>query len=139
MLMTGTMTMQREVLVKINALVEEGVAPLVAAMSEIPGLVILESNQGEPGRRPAHLAFRLGDWRQTGELLFEQLTSAIPPDLRAMVTLRLQAYDVGRAVGSITVDPAAVAALGNAVRRFVWSDQPPAELEAPLEATGIRN
>lgn len=113
------MTMHREVLVKVNALVQEGIAPLVAAISEIPGLIILESNQGDPGKRPAHLAFRLGDWRQTGELLFEQLTSAIPPDLRPAVTLRLQSYDVGLAVGSITVDPAAVAALGNVVRRFV--------------------
>ena len=108
-------------------------------MSEIPGLVILESNQGEPGRRPARLAFRLGDWRQTGELLFEQLTSAIPPDLRAMVTLRLQAYDVGRAVGSITVDPAAVVALGNAVRRFVWSDQPRLSLKPHSKLPEIRN
>ena len=127
------MPMHREVLVKVNALVEEGVAPLVVAMSEIPGLVILESNQGEPGKRAAHLAFRLGDWRQTGEFLLEQLTSAIPPDLRPAVTLRLQAYDVGRAVGSITVDPAAVAALGNAIRRFVWADLPPMDTEIPRE------
>jgi hypothetical protein len=127
------MTAHREVLVKVNALVAEGIAPLVAAMSEIPGLVILESHQGEAGQRPAHLAFRLGDWRQTGEFLFEQLVSAIPPDLRAAVALRLQAFDVGCAVGSITVDPAAVPALGNAVRRFVWTKFPPTAAEDARE------
>lgn len=102
------MTEHREVPVRVNAWVDEGIADLVSALSEIGGLVTIESCQGTLGERSAFVVFRLGDWRQCGEFLFGQILPRMSPDLRADVSLKLQAYDTSTALGSITLEPAAV-------------------------------
>ena len=63
------MTQHREVPVKVNAWVDEGIADLVSALSEIEGLVTLESCQGDKDGNDAFVVFRYGDWQQCGELL----------------------------------------------------------------------
>lgn len=113
------MSLHREVPVKVNALVDEGIADLVKAMSEIDGLVTLESCQGDSGVRNAFVIFRFGDWKQSGELLFNQLLPAMSPDLRSAVSLQLQAYDTDTALGTISVEPAAIPELSAAIRKSV--------------------
>jgi hypothetical protein len=55
----------RQVAVKVNAWADEGVAPLVEALSEFPGVLTLDSCQGgEEDTRWAKVRFRVG-W--TGE------------------------------------------------------------------------
>lgn len=96
-------------------MVDEGVADLVAALSEVPGLLTMESCQGDDGQ-DAYVYFRMRDWRQTGEFLFDRLLPALSPDLRSNVALRVQAYDVQLARGSITLDPRAVLQVAECVR-----------------------
>ena len=60
------MTDHHEVTVKVNAWVDEGIADLVAALSEVEGLVTLESCQGEPARRNAFVMFRFGSGEIVG-------------------------------------------------------------------------
>ena len=95
------MTQHREVPVKVNAWVDEGIADLVAALSEIDGLLTLESCQGDAGERDGFVIFRYGDWHQCGKFLFGKLLPAMSPDLRAAVSLKLQAYDTDTASGFI--------------------------------------
>ena len=99
------MSKHKEVAVKVNAFVDEGIAELVVALSNIEGLVTLESCQGDPGEADAFVLFRHGDWRQSGEVLFELLMPKIPTEIRDQVSLRLEALDNGAAMGSIVVDP----------------------------------
>jgi hypothetical protein len=106
----------REVAVKVNAFVDEGIADLVVALSEIKGLATLESCQGEPGEADAFVLFRHGDWRQSGAMLFEDLMSALGPELRSQVSLRLEAFENGAAMGSILVEPSAIDDLTAIVR-----------------------
>jgi len=106
----------KEVEVKVNAVVDEGVADLIVALSDVPGLVTMESCQGGDGQ-DAYVFFVMPDWRQIGEFLFERLLPAMSPDLRSVVALRIQAYDTKFARGSITLDPRAVAELSACVRR----------------------
>jgi hypothetical protein len=113
------MTQHGQTAVKVNALVDEGIADLVSALSEIRGLMTIESCQGDLGGSDAFVIFRFGDWRQSGEFLFERLLPAMSPDLRSAVSLRLQAYDADTAVGSMTVDPSAVPALARCVRELL--------------------
>jgi hypothetical protein len=109
------MARHKEVEVKVNALVDEGVADLVGALSEVPGLVTLESCQGGAGQ-DAYVFFRMVDWRQIGEFLFDRLLPAMSPDLRSVVALRVQAYDTRLARGSITFDPHAIGLLVDCIR-----------------------
>lgn len=118
----SAMTEHREVPVKVNAWVDEGVADLVSALSEIEGLVTLESCQGSPG--DAFVYFRLGNWQQSGEFLFDRLLTVLPPDLKAVTSLRLSAYDTDLPLASITVEPCAVPALTRCVREISASVRP---------------
>lgn len=102
-------------MVKVNAPVDEGVAPLVSALSDVTGLVTLESCQGEPSKRDAFVIFRLGSWIECGEFLFGRLLPAMSPDLRAGVSLRLEAYDTDCARGWITLPQELIEPLGNCI------------------------
>lgn len=102
--------------VKVNAPVDEGVAELVSALSQIDGLETLESCQGYPGRSNAFVLFRFGTWQECGELMFARILPLLSPDLRASTSLRLQAYDTDHAIGRLDVDPAAVPALAGCIR-----------------------
>ncbi len=63
---------------KVNVPVDKGIVELVELLSEIPGLVTLSSCQGDPGTlRTAHVIFEYGDWRKTGEFLFDNLKPAM--------------------------------------------------------------
>lgn len=112
------MTQHREVPVKVNAWVDEGIADLVSALSEIDGLITLESCQGDADEREAFVIFRYGDWQQCGELLFDQILPAMSPDLRSAVSLKLQAYDTDTASGFISIDPSAVSAFACCIREL---------------------
>ena len=111
----------KEVAVKVNAFVDEGIAPLVSALSEIEGLVTLESCQGDPAERDAYVIFAMPTWRCIGIFLFDLLLPALSPDLRAVVSLQIQAYDDDVARGSITIDPQAVKALSEIVQSLARS------------------
>lgn len=102
------MTQHREIPVKVNAWADEGIADLVSALSEFDGLITLESCQGDAGEREAFVIFRYGDWKQCGELLFGKILPAMSPDMRANVSLKLQAYDNDTASGFVSIEPSAV-------------------------------
>ncbi len=65
------MKRHREVFVKVNAPVDEGIAEVVRLLSRIPGLQTIESSQGDPQERrsPAFVLFRLGGWAELSQFL----------------------------------------------------------------------
>lgn len=111
------MSSHSEIPVKVNAFVDTGVADLVSALSEIDGLVTIESCQGGNGR-DAFVHFRFGTWIESGQLLFERLLPVMSEDLRSVVSMRIQAYDLDTALASISVEPGAVPLLAQCVRRL---------------------
>ena len=104
--------------VKINAPVDEGIAELVSALSEIDGLETIESCQGTPERDNAFVFFRFGTWRDCGSLMFDELLPMLEPDLKASVALTLRAYDADSAMGELSVELVAVQTLSERVRRL---------------------
>jgi hypothetical protein len=93
-----------QTIVKVNAEVDEGVARLIQALSNVHGLITQESCQGELGHKHGFVVFRLGSWRQCGSFLFEHLLASMDRDLRSGVSLRIEAYDTDYARGWITFD-----------------------------------
>jgi hypothetical protein len=108
--------MHKEVMIKVNAAVDEGIALLVAALSSVDGLITMESCQGEPFQRNAFVVFRLGSWRKCGEFLFDRLLPKLSDDLRSEISLRIEAYDTEYARGWITLPQELVAPLGECIR-----------------------
>jgi hypothetical protein len=113
------MTQHHEVPVKVNAWVDEGIADLVSALSELDGLLTLESCQGDIGEREAFVIFQYGDWKQCGHLLFGRILPAMSPDMRAAVSLKLQAFDNDTASGFISIEPSAVPSFVDFVREIL--------------------
>jgi hypothetical protein len=111
--------MHRQVMTRVNACVDEGIAPLIEALSSIDGLETIESCQGNPeASQSAFVVFRLGDWRRCAELLYGELLPAMAPDLRAAVSLRLEAYDTDTARAWIVLDPSAIPQMRDCVRNL---------------------
>lgn len=104
----------KEIFVKVNAPVDEGIASLVLALSRIPDLITIESCQGGP--QDAFVCFHLGAWQECGDFLYGNLLPALSPDMRGQVALRMQAYDTDVARAFISVDPGAVPELSEAVQ-----------------------
>lgn len=99
-------TAHKQTQVKVNAFADAGIADLISALSEIEGLQTMESCQGDPNSgKFAFVIFTMGDWRTAGEFLFERVLGGMSPDLRSMVSLQVQAFDVQTARGSIDIDP----------------------------------
>lgn len=110
--------MHRQVMVRVNAPVDEGVAALVSALSGIDGVVTLESCQGHSGARDAFVVFCMDTWQACGDLLFERLLPLMPVGLRSDVSLRLEAYDTKIARAWITLDPGAIEPMSECVRQL---------------------
>ena len=77
-------------LIKVNAWVDEGLAPLVSALNEIPGVVTLDSCQ-ENQWGSAHVFFAYGqDWTDTGNLL-QRISSLLAESCtRCVYLMRLE-------------------------------------------------
>jgi hypothetical protein len=110
------MTRHPEVPVKVNAWVDKGVADLVSALSEVEGLVTLESCQGGDECGSAFVIFEYGNWRQTAEFLFDKVLPALSADLRSDTALRVEAFDVEIARGCIDTHPRAIPGLTAVIR-----------------------
>jgi hypothetical protein len=101
--------------VKVNAHVDQGVAQLVAALSEISALETLESCQGDDNQ-PAFVIFRFGSWRTCGKFMFDGLLLAMDQDLRSDVSLSIVGYSATYCHGRISLPPSAVESMANLVR-----------------------
>lgn len=110
--------MHKQVMVRVNAPVDEGIASLVSALSDVPGVVTPESCQGEAGRNSAFVVFYMDDWRMCGEFLFDRLLPLMSADLRSSVSLRVESYDTRVARGWITLDPAAIEPMSECIRQL---------------------
>lgn len=65
-----------EVPIKVTAWVDEGIAPLVQALNELPNVMTLDSCQGDPGQRPASVFFHV---RSHNGAFAERLAAALVP------------------------------------------------------------
>ena len=70
-----------QVMVKVNAPVDRGVAPLVAALNRLEDIVTVESCEGDE-QRQAYVSFHAGDsWRSLADLVHD-LSVSLGSDTR---------------------------------------------------------
>ncbi len=106
-----------QVAVKVNAWVDRGVAPLVEALAEFPGLISVESCQGGEVDAPdAYVTFVSGEgWQELGAFL-AWFSSALG-DQPYRYRLSLVWHNGGSAPwAQVHVAPASIASLAAAVR-----------------------
>ena len=88
------MQRHKQVQVRINARVDEGVAGLVSALSALPWIETVDSCEGERGRDdwPASVCFSCGDWRRASVFVHSRLAPALA---RLGVGESVRMYDNG--------------------------------------------
>jgi len=114
--------MHRQVYVKVNAPVDEGVAGLVTALSIFPNLETIESCQGEPDGHNAFVYFKCGNWKDCAAVIFDEIMPALDDDLRAAVSLSVEAIDQYSALAKLAVEPAKIAALVDRIQEASSED-----------------
>lgn len=110
------MRLHRQVFVKANVPVDEGVADLVSALSEINELETIESCQGGDADSRGFVLFRFGDWRQLGGFLFGVLLPAMPDELRQLVCVEMRGFAADNIIGRIAFDPHAIHGIVECIR-----------------------
>lgn len=97
----------RQVWIKVNAQVDEGVAELISAMNEVSGLETVSSCQGEPTEcedgivRYAYVHFYFGDWQQISELAFKEMA----PALSGLGSVQVDRPGTGDPIGKVMILP----------------------------------
>ena len=91
----------KEVLVKVNARCDVGVAPLVSLLSSIPYVETLQSCQGTLGKSEGYVYLRCANWRQTCALLFGKIAPAIRRHIDDE-SARIEVFGNDNPIGKIT-------------------------------------
>ena len=115
--------MHRQVWVKVNAEVDEGVADLVGILSAVPGLRTVESCQGTPkGREPAFVTFCYGrHWRELSWFVFAVIGPALSQAFDCNVRVSIEFVGEDNSTGTIEFDPTAKQKVSRAIRRAIRS------------------
>ena len=100
-----------EIWVKVNALADEGIAPLVELLSRIPELETLASCQGYSSGVHGYVIFKMRGWREIGTLLFDRILPLLPEDLRPDVSLEIICFDTDCVHGRLSVCPGSINAV----------------------------
>ena len=107
----------KEIWVKVNAPVDEGIAPIVTLLSEVEGLETLESCQGDSvDEAPAFVFFRFKDWETICRFAFEVVSPALAR-LDADTSVSVDVFNRGEPMGKIQIrSPESIPAIANALR-----------------------
>ena len=109
----------RQVLVKVNARCDEGIAPLISALSEINGIITLDScDEGILGE--SHVFFTFGEnWRDLGNLLEIIYNELAISRLDELCSLKIEWCERGEWPRALMVMPKNhVATLSEGIRRL---------------------
>ena len=102
--------------VKVNAPVDEGIAELVALLSEVDGLETIDSCQGDPDHEmPAYVFFCFTDWETICRFAFDVVSPALAK-IDADTSVMVEIFNGSEPMGKIQIRspeaiPAVVAAL----------------------------
>ena len=112
----------KQVWVKVNAPVDEGVADLVEALNMFPALMTTESSQGDE-QSPAWVYFSFGreHWQELAEFTLGHLGPCLSDKLGDQVRVSICVTNSGVPQGELLVRPGAVSDTVDALRALARS------------------
>ena len=115
----ASMTNHKQVLVKVNAFSDDGIAPLVEALSEIAGVITLDSC--ENGAWGAYIYFSYGStWQELAALLQELSSRLSEQRLPIGYTFSME-WLGSKPLAQVKLEPEHVVLLAEGIRRVVAS------------------
>jgi hypothetical protein len=109
----------RQVLVKVNAEVDAGIAEVVSILNRVEGLQTIESCQGERGAGPAYVYFWYGDWKNISEFVFEDLSPRLSSDVGADHSVSVEIFNGSRPTGRLQFSPEATNKVASVLNHIV--------------------
>ncbi len=123
----------RRVWVRVNAPVDEGVAPLVSLLSSVPGLETVDSCEGIHHKTEAYVYFYLGNWQEICQFAFGVIAPAVRKVETASVAVEVfgDSSPMGKISSKAAALPRLIAALEEAlvIRRSSGSSDDTARTE----------
>lgn len=115
------MTWHQQVVIKVNAEVDEGIVPLVLALNAIDGVITQDSCQEIGSNREAWVFFSFGETWQDLARLMQDLSSGLSElSIRAGYALSLEWLGSDdRPRGRLSVAPQNIAAVADGIERVV--------------------
>jgi hypothetical protein len=98
-----------QVWVKVNAPVDAGIAHVVEILNRIPGLQTLDSCEGIPGKKPAHVYFNYGDWKKICRFTFSCLGPKLAKATDGEATASVEVFNGSNPMGKLSFDTEATA------------------------------
>lgn len=94
------MKKHKQIWVKVNNEVDEGIAPIIKLLNKIDGLCTIDSCEGYNGW--AYIYFRLGDYRTISKFLFGELAPTLINLYEEDITLSVEVINDLKPVGKIS-------------------------------------
>jgi hypothetical protein len=132
----------KQLWVKVNAPVDNGVSEIVSALSRFPLLETVESCEGD-GNTGAWVCFRYGSywnhpWRELAEFVFGYLAPNMNKAIGDDATVRVQVTSSGQIFGELSVRPGSAHRVAEALCALAESHHPALRGLATGHAAAIR-
>lgn len=105
--------------VKVNAQVDKRIAPVIAKLNAIEGLQTLDSCQGVPGSKPAHVYFYYGEWQTISRFMFEVLGPRLALEIGDTGTASVEVFNGSQPMGKLVFDTEATNQVASVLDQLV--------------------
>lgn len=110
--------------IKVNAPIDQGIAPVVALLNEIEGLQTLDSCEGTHGEKPAHVYFYYGDWKCIGRFVFESLGPLLALEAGSVGSVSVEVFNGSLPMGKLTFEAEATDVVASVLQRLCHAERP---------------
>jgi hypothetical protein len=93
-----------QVWVKVNTLVDRGIARIVSILNSVEGLQTLDSCEGISGSKPAHVYFNCGPWENLGQLMFDRIGPVLWRHFGRDALVSVEMFNGSEPMGKLTFD-----------------------------------
>jgi hypothetical protein len=113
-----------QVWVKANVPVDRGIANVVSILNRIDGLRTLDSCEGIAGKKPAHVYFNYGDWKQLGELMFGEIGPRLWSRFGSDAIVSLEIFNESEPMGKLSFDKEATDVVASILNESLNYERP---------------
>ena len=102
---------------KVNAPVDVGIAEIVSLLNSLPDLQTVDSCEGIPGRKPAHVYFYYGDWQRVSRFMFAELGPALCDMVRGA---SVEVFNGSEPMARLSFEPEATQEVASVLKRVIY-------------------
>lgn len=115
----ATSSGHKQVWVKVNAPVDAGIAAIVELLNRVPGLRTIDSCEGIPGRKRAHVYFNYGDWKKMSRFAFARLGPHLAKAMDGDLIASVEVFNGSDPMGKLSFDTEATPKVASVIKKLL--------------------